>query len=332
MTARLPITVAVPTFNGSRYLAETLRSILPQADVAFDLLVSDDRSTDDTVEIARTIAGDRVRVVINAERLGLAGNWNQCVQFSQTPLVAIIHQDDLLRPGHLAAHVQAFGSDSLVGLVASASGVIDEQSREIPPSVIDRGGLGPSNRLFKAGEALSDLARANPLRCSAVSLRAEAIASVGGFDPNYRYVVDWDCWLRLARQWSLAWLANPSVDVRWHLASETHRFRTGIADLQESERVVSALLDDLTARSIPTAALSQAARRTLSRAYLNRAHVALRAGLGEFGRDCLNRSLKLWPGILRVIASDPRLATQMAALWAAPGPSSRWFHRADNAP
>ena len=96
------LTVAVPTCNGARHLAEALRSILAQEGVAFELLVSDDRSDDDTLEVVRAAAGDRVRIEVNSERLGLAGNWNRCVALARTPLVAIFHQDDVMLPGHLA--------------------------------------------------------------------------------------------------------------------------------------------------------------------------------------------------------------------------------------
>src|SRR4051794_7930075 len=138
--------------NGSRHLAETLRGVLAQEKAAFGLLVCDDRSDDDSVAQVRSLAGDRARIVENGERLGLAGNWNQCVALSRTPLVAIVHQDDVLRPSHLAAHVAAFGADPSVGLVASASGVIDAEGREVPASVVERGGLGPADRTFTPGE------------------------------------------------------------------------------------------------------------------------------------------------------------------------------------
>ncbi len=72
------VTVAVPTFNGGRHLAEALGGILAQRGVAFELLVSDDRSDDNTLEVVRAAAGDRVRIEVNSERLGLAGNWNRC--------------------------------------------------------------------------------------------------------------------------------------------------------------------------------------------------------------------------------------------------------------
>ena len=53
------LTVAIPTCNGARHLAEALRSVLSQEGVAFELVVSDDRSDDDTLEVVRRAAGDR---------------------------------------------------------------------------------------------------------------------------------------------------------------------------------------------------------------------------------------------------------------------------------
>src|SRR4051794_36774725 len=119
------LTVAIPTYNGSRHLSDALRGILTQEGVAFELLISDDRSDDETLAIVRAEAGDRARVAVNGERLGLAGNWNRCVALARAPLVAIFHQDDVMRPGHLAAHTAAFQADPRPGLAWSAADLID---------------------------------------------------------------------------------------------------------------------------------------------------------------------------------------------------------------
>ncbi len=55
------LTVAIPTFHGSRHLAAALRSILAQEGAAFELLICDDRSEDDTVSLVREEVGDRAR-------------------------------------------------------------------------------------------------------------------------------------------------------------------------------------------------------------------------------------------------------------------------------
>lgn len=320
------LTVALPTCNGGRHLAETLRSILAQQEVAFDLIVSDDRSDDDTLDVVRAEAGDRARVVVNPERLGLAGNWNRCVTLSRTPLVAIFHQDDVMRPGHLAAHLAAFRTPE-VGLVCGSADVIDSEGSPVPDSIVGRGDLGPTDRYFPPGAFVRELAVGNPVRCSGVTIKGEAHAKVGGFDPSYRYAVDWDFWIQVARFWGVAWLARPTVAIRWHLASETHRFQTGTTDLDEQVRLLHWLYLVEGHRLNDAPALRKAADHRLAHAFLNRAQVLLRAGDGPGARTCLSRAVGFWPGIIGKVLRDPRLAVQMAALTAAPNLAGRWLKR-----
>ena len=235
------LTVAIPTCNGAAHVAETVRSILSQADCAFELIVVDDRSEDDTLVVIRALTGDRARIELNSERLGLAGNWNRCVALASTPLISIFHQDDVMLPGHLSAHAASFADDGSLGLIASASMVIDDHGQVVPHTVVEQGGLGPIDRVVEPGQLAQSMAGGNPLRCSAVTVNAAAFRQVGGFDSSLRYVVDWDFWLRLSRTWRVAWLKTPTVLVRWHQASETHRFKTGMADLDESTRVLEQL-------------------------------------------------------------------------------------------
>ncbi len=328
MATSVPLlTVALPTCNGAAHLAETLDSVLAQAGVDFDLLVSDDCSDDETLDLVRNHAGPRARVVRNDRRLGLAGNWNHCVALCETPLIAIVHQDDVLEPSHLSGHVAAFERDSRLGLVCSASRVIDQRGCDVPPGVVDPGGLGPNDRTFEAGQLIEQLADGNPLRCSAVSFRVEAHRDVGGFDPSLRYILDWDFWVKLARRWPVAWLASPTVRVRWHLASETHRFKTGRADLDETRRMLDSLSEASLAEESARSRPREKGRRRLSRAFLNRALDALHGGQHELARECLNESLRLSPRILFTILKDPRLSAQMSALMIAPGLASRLFAR-----
>jgi hypothetical protein len=246
---------------------------------------------------------------------------------SRTPLVAIFHQDDRMCPGHLAAQTAAFASYPGAGLVASATRSIDEDGRPVPPSVVEPGGIGSANRDFSPAEFVRLLAVNNPLRCSAVGLRTAAHATAGGFDPSYRYVVDWDFWIRVARLWGVSWLACPTVEVRWHRASETHRFRSGTTDLEETARLQHELFAREGAGWPDLPRVRTAAGRRLARAYLNRAHHRLRAGDSVQARACLARAVSLSLGIVGTIALDPRLAVQMAALSLFPRSAGRWFER-----
>src|SRR5262249_2259015 len=149
------LTIAIPTCNGAAHLAEALRSIISQAGLAFELIVSDDRSEDGTLDVVRAVAGARVRIDVNPERLGLAGNGNRWGGRHCAPLVAVFHQDDVMEPGHLATHGAVFASDERIGLVASASTVIDERGEPVSERVVERGGLGPVDRVYPPGELAS---------------------------------------------------------------------------------------------------------------------------------------------------------------------------------
>jgi glycosyltransferase involved in cell wall biosynthesis len=321
------LTVAVPTCNGGTYLAESLRSILAQADLAFELVVSDDRSDDESVELVRATAGDRARIEVNSERLGLAGNWNRCAALARTPFVAIFHQDDVMMPGHLAAHVATLTSDDRLGLVGGAVDVIDDRGVRVPETVVERGGLGSVNRILEPNQLANAMVAGNPLRCSAVTHRIATHADVGGFDPSYRYVVDWDFWLRVSRRWKIAWLARPSVRVRWHPQSETHRFQAGMTDLDETARILEQLYSIDWKDRPDVDQLRNTANARLGRAFLNRAHDALRAGRSGLARDALRSALKRSPALLTTILRQPRLCVQMAALAAAPHLAARLFAR-----
>src|SRR3989449_9323369 len=78
------VSMAVPVYNGERYLGEALDSLLAQTYHDFELIICDNASTDGTGEIARSYASmdERVRDVRNERNLGLAGNVKRAFQLS----------------------------------------------------------------------------------------------------------------------------------------------------------------------------------------------------------------------------------------------------------
>ena len=347
------LTVALPTYNGARHLREALLGIKAQSGVPFDLIVSDDRSDDDTLVIVRDEVGDCARISVNSERLGLAGNWNRCVELSRSEWVAIFHQDDVMKPDHLAGigETMAVVEGTQTGLIASNVEMIDQSGKPLPPWVVSPGGIRPlcdrrrgvspeperrNEIVFPPGSWLSKLASDNPFRCSSVTTRKSAHEAVGGFNPAFKYVVDWDFWLRIAQGgWGLAWRFDPpSVSIRWHSESETHRFVTGTTDLDEQIQLLDTLFETDGPRLEDVAGVRQLGlrkrgKRRLARAFLNRSHMALKRGDLELARECLGRSVGLSPGVFWTMAFDPRLAVQMATLTLSPNQAKRWFGRGE---
>ena len=193
--------------------------------------------------------------------------------------------------------------------------------------MVNPGGLGPADLMFRPGELALRMASGNPLRCSAVTMRVDVHRDVGGFDPSLRYVVDWDFWLRVSRRWKVVWLARPTVQVRWHSSSETHRFKPGTDDLDETVRILEELIEVDWKDRPDASVLRRAANAHLGRAFLNRAFDALHSGRADLAREALRRGFGRSPAVMGAILRDPRLCVQMAALGLAPRMAARLFGR-----
>jgi glycosyltransferase involved in cell wall biosynthesis len=108
------ISVALCTHNGARYLREQLESILDQTLPPTEIVLSDDASTDATVELARSIVaerGDRAPAFVvleNDPALGVAANFERAVLACSGEIIALSDQDDLWAPERLAVMSAAF--------------------------------------------------------------------------------------------------------------------------------------------------------------------------------------------------------------------------------
>jgi len=98
----LLVSVVVPVYNGERYLAEALRSILEQEYRHFELIVVDDGSTDGSAEIARSFDGVRY---IYQRNQGISSAWNSGIAASKGEFIAFLAQDDLWTPHKLGVQV-----------------------------------------------------------------------------------------------------------------------------------------------------------------------------------------------------------------------------------
>ena len=103
------VSICVPTYNGRKYLAECIKSIRRQTFTDFEVVVCDDQSSDGTLELARHLAEDdsRFRFISNARRLGLVGNWNNCIQLARGEWIKFVFQDDIIKPSCLETLLEA---------------------------------------------------------------------------------------------------------------------------------------------------------------------------------------------------------------------------------
>lgn len=127
------ITVGVPVYNGERYLAQCLDSLLAQSYRDFTLLISDNASSDETAAICQRYvqADSRVRYHRNETNIGLYGNFRLILDAVRSRYVKMSSADDFWAPNMLGDTLAAMESDPGVVLCYPQAILVDDNGREL---------------------------------------------------------------------------------------------------------------------------------------------------------------------------------------------------------
>jgi GT2 family glycosyltransferase len=200
------VTVVVPTRNRSSLLSKTLRSVLQQRQVAVDVIVVDEASSDDTPMMLAELRDSRVRVIRHQAPLGVSTARNRGAAEAACEWLAFVDDDDLWAPDKLAKQIEAARLTNrdwaYVGTVN-----ITEHGRAVygrPP--------------LSADAVVSALPRYNaiPGGGSNVTVRRSAWLAAGPFDTRLRNTEDWEMWIRLAKHGPPACVCSPLLGYRVH--------------------------------------------------------------------------------------------------------------------
>jgi glycosyltransferase involved in cell wall biosynthesis len=127
------ISIALPVYNGERYLAQAIGSILDQTYRDFELIISDNASTDATEEICRSFEAQdgRVRYIRQPRNIGASPNFNICYALASGEYFKWAAHDDYLEPEYLAACVEVLDAKPDAVLCQSLVRLIDDRDRLI---------------------------------------------------------------------------------------------------------------------------------------------------------------------------------------------------------
>lgn len=130
------VSLGLPVYNGERFLSETLDAILAQTFEEFELIISDNASTDSTAEICQEYVAkdERIHYFCNSENLGAARNYNRTFELATGKYFKWAACDDLLAPEYLAQCVEVLETFPSVILCYPREFAIDEQGNYIKKS------------------------------------------------------------------------------------------------------------------------------------------------------------------------------------------------------
>ncbi len=182
------ITVIVGIYNCSATLVEALDSLMSQTYKGFKVVLCDDGSKDNTLEVARKYASryDNIQVITNEHNMGLNYTLNHCLEYADTEYVARMDGDDISLPDRLQKEIDFLDTHPEYAVVSSPMIYFDEHGD------------------FRKGKAIEyptkmDFLHGTPFCHAASMIRTSVIKKVGGYSVDDRLlrVEDYYLWMKV---------------------------------------------------------------------------------------------------------------------------------------
>jgi len=181
------VTVMMAAHNMQPWIAEAIESVLAQRFKQFELVIADDGSTDQTIQIARRyLWSPRVRFLQNPRQMGIAATRNRILGEARGKYIAVCDADDIMLPSHLKRMVDLLESHPRVGWVYASRLRVDETGT---PLGVERAERVDAGKEWKR----------NVIAHAGALIRTEEMLKAGGYDETLMTSEDYDLGLKIAR-------------------------------------------------------------------------------------------------------------------------------------
>ena len=197
------VTVLMSVYNGEAYLKASVQSVLEQTFRDFEFLVIDDGSSDGSLSILQDIHDDRVRVVQNAQNLGLIRSLNKGIGLARGEYIARHDCDDLMVRERLAHQVVYMDEHPEVVLAGTWMQLIDESDNPVDEW------CNPPSDLEIRWSSLFNAAVSHP----SAMYRTQLARTLKGYSSDSIYAEDFDLWSRMAEHGKVA---NLPAILEWY--------------------------------------------------------------------------------------------------------------------
>ncbi len=217
------VSVIIPTYNRGDFLKSSVNSVLKQTYEDYELIISDDASTDHTRKYVESISDSRVVYICNKTNRGVAATRNSALKISRGDYIAFLDDDDEWLPEKLSLQVEKIEKSSPdVGGVYTGVSYLDIELGEI---------TSVSNPHIR-GNILNDILPENFLVTSSLLLRKSCFEKAGLFDERFQFGEDFDMWIRIANYYNFDFIKEPLVKYAIHESKITLNYQKVISGLE----------------------------------------------------------------------------------------------------
>ncbi|WP_162818168.1 glycosyltransferase [Aquirhabdus parva] len=213
-TKRPKVSVVIPSYNHCDYVAAAINSVLNQTFQDFEIVVTDDGSSDGTPDIVATFTDPRIKLKRFEKNKGACWATNDAIRRAQGDYIAVLNSDDEFLPEKLQKQVALLDSHPEFGAVFAYPEIMDEEGNVLSVEGQQKhaGIFNESNK--PQAQWLSRLLQTNCLCHPTVLIRRTCYDAVGLYSPNLRSLPDYEMWVRVLLHTNIYIIQEPLIRMR----------------------------------------------------------------------------------------------------------------------
>lgn len=208
------VSVIMAAYNHAPFIGEAIRSVLNQSFQDFELIITDDGSTDGTPDVIRGFADSRIDLEVFPANQGACEATNRCLERARGEYIAVINSDDFFLPGKLERQVAILDAEPELGVVFGLPHFIDEAGAPMNEE------NNPFSRVFSSVPTdrfawlRHFLLQGNVLCHPTAMVRRRIYDELGNYNVNLRQLPDFDMWVRVCAHYPIYVVQEPFTAFR----------------------------------------------------------------------------------------------------------------------
>jgi len=210
------VSIIIPTYNGAKYIKETIDSCLNQSYKNIEIIVVDDCSSDSTVEILKSYE-NKINLTINKTNQGIVKNLNNMTLGVESEYFIFLGHDDILPINHIEIMIGEFDNDT-IALHCNSMG-IDGNSNETKLNRSD------DKQIQKTDRCMFELSIDNFISSCGMLHRTDIFQKLNGWDDEYKQYGEWLYYIRELEFGNIKYTTKTKAFYRRHETNITNTFK-----------------------------------------------------------------------------------------------------------